>query len=415
MTEAGKQRFIYLCVDGGSTVVESQVIDHLRLLHETGGALNCDLFLFRRAPLAHPSLFDKSRKKEIEEAIGGKLVGHVFAHPLTGFFAMLWLLFRHTFPRCFSERLVVIGRAKDGALTGSIFKWLCLGRPKIVFDMRGDLEAEARYAACASGNKFWTWLCGRTALAIEWFALRGAHRVLYVSEAMRRTIEQRRPFARDRYGGVFPCLGDSSKFYFDPSLRETKRSELSLAPEDKLLAYIGYMQPYQRFGDVARLYALCKSKDPKVRLLAVTPEENHSTAKAELEKASASDGAIVLAAPHEKICGLLNAADAGVLLREPSPINAAAWPVKFAEYLLCGLPVALSDGIGDCSELVEQHNLGIVVESLDDLESAATNLLRMLAERESPDSRREAGKLAKRLFARETRIGAYAEFVRSVR
>jgi glycosyltransferase involved in cell wall biosynthesis len=258
------------------------------------------------------------------------------------------------------------------------------------------------------------WLRQKGALLIEWFALRSSHRVLYVSNAMRRVIEERRPFARRRFGGVFPCLGDSTKFYFDPALRERKRAELDLTPHTRLLAYAGHMQPYQRFADVARLYALCKAANSNVRLLVVTPKENHPIAKAELQKAGAIEGAIIVAAAHEEVCGLLNAADAGVLLREPSPVNAGAWPVKFAEYLLCGLPVAISAGIGDCSELAVRHRLGVIVEGLDDLEKASADILRVLDEKNTADSRRESAELAKKLFASETRASAFAAFIRSV-
>jgi glycosyltransferase involved in cell wall biosynthesis len=57
----------------------------------------------------------------------------------------------------------------------------------------------------------------------------------------------------------------------------------------------------------------------------------------------------------------LAAGDYGLLLREPSVTNQVAAPVKFAEYLACGLPVICSDCIGDYPNFIREHNAGIVI------------------------------------------------------
>jgi glycosyltransferase involved in cell wall biosynthesis len=57
----------------------------------------------------------------------------------------------------------------------------------------------------------------------------------------------------------------------------------------------------------------------------------------------------------------LAAADVGLLPRDENLVNRVASPVKFAEYLASGIPVILSDGIGDYSELVRSGDLGAVL------------------------------------------------------
>jgi hypothetical protein len=51
-------------------------------------------------------------------------------------------------------------------------------------------------------------------------------------------------------------------------------------------------------------------------------------------------------------------ADYGILIREQSVTNQVASPVKFAEYLACGLQVLISEGIGDFTDFVKQQNCG---------------------------------------------------------
>jgi hypothetical protein len=50
--------------------------------------------------------------------------------------------------------------------------------------------------------------------------------------------------------------------------------------------------------------------------------------------------------------------DYGLLIREDSVTNQVASPVKFAEYLACGLKVIISQKLGDYTELAEQKNWG---------------------------------------------------------
>jgi len=54
----------------------------------------------------------------------------------------------------------------------------------------------------------------------------------------------------------------------------------------------------------------------------------------------------------------LMASDYGLLIREQSITNLVASPVKFAEYLACGLQVIISEHLGDYSSFVRNHNCG---------------------------------------------------------
>ena len=65
----------------------------------------------------------------------------------------------------------------------------------------------------------------------------------------------------------------------------------------------------------------------------------------------------------DEVCNYLIIGDYGLLIREESLTNKVASPVKFAEYLACGLKVIISDNLGDYSELIKKNNdLGVVIE-----------------------------------------------------
>ncbi|MBK8497415.1 MAG: glycosyltransferase [Flavobacteriales bacterium] len=67
--------------------------------------------------------------------------------------------------------------------------------------------------------------------------------------------------------------------------------------------------------------------------------------------------------PHQDVRALLQACDHGLLLREPRITNRVASPTKFAEYLSAGLPVLISEGVGDFSDRVRGSELGQVYKA----------------------------------------------------
>ncbi|HUN01307.1 MAG TPA: hypothetical protein PLS00_00520 [Niabella sp.] len=62
-----------------------------------------------------------------------------------------------------------------------------------------------------------------------------------------------------------------------------------------------------------------------------------------------------------KVPEYLMACDYGLLIRESSITNKVASPVKFAEYLACGLKVIISPQIGDYSEMAVKNEVGILI------------------------------------------------------
>jgi glycosyltransferase involved in cell wall biosynthesis len=58
----------------------------------------------------------------------------------------------------------------------------------------------------------------------------------------------------------------------------------------------------------------------------------------------------------------LPAIDVGLLLRDDPLMSSTSSPVKFAEYLVSGVPVVLSPWAGDFSALAERENLGIALD-----------------------------------------------------
>jgi hypothetical protein len=120
------------------------------------------------------------------------------------------------------------------------------------------------------------------------------------------------------------------------------------------------MQPYQCIDLTVEVFRKLAAEDPAARLLIITPRAPTTIRALQFQ----SQGFIrVIEAAYHEVNSYLNAADAGFLLREQSPLNEVASPTKFAEYCLTGLPVIMQNTVKDAFEMA--RSLGNLIELTD--------------------------------------------------
>lgn len=108
---------------------------------------------------------------------------------------------------------------------------------------------------------------------------------------------------------------------------------------------------------------------------------------------------------HKEVHHELSWADYGILIRDENVTNEVASPVKFAEYLNAGLKVLISPNLGDFSDLVEELDLGYVVDDKEidliqvDLEEK-NRLQRLARERFSKEAHAENFKSVAEIISR---------------
>jgi len=108
-----------------------------------------------------------------------------------------------------------------------------------------------------------------------------------------------------------------------------------------------------------------RTKDTRFRLLLVTPDVD--LANKLINKQKLDDKIFVKKVELNDVNKYLNAADVGLLLREDIPMNNVASPTKFAEYLMVGLPVIISQGVYDFANDINNTKYGVVVSGLDEI------------------------------------------------
>jgi glycosyltransferase involved in cell wall biosynthesis len=132
--------------------------------------------------------------------------------------------------------------------------------------------------------------------------------------------------------------------------------ELGLdAARDFVLVYAGSLSAWNRPDLILAAYHAVRAAHAGTKLLLLTGSATEARAIFGREA-----GVIVRSVAHADIQHYLALADLGLLLRDRSPVNRVASPVKFAEYLACGVPVLVTPGVGDFSGMVAKEGVGYV-------------------------------------------------------
>ena len=177
-----------------------------------------------------------------------------------------------------------------------------------------------------------------------------------VSRALVQHWEARYGFSDSSYV-VIPCtLGTDNIDPVYPDQDEV-RIELGWSTSDTIMVYAGSTVGWQSLELVEKQLVPLLASDPTLKLLFLCEESPETLSLMKKFPQQVERRWL----RHEQVRRSLMACDIGILLREDSLTNRVASPTKFAEYISAGLPVLISPYLGDLSDLVMEHHLGLVV------------------------------------------------------
>jgi len=176
---------------------------------------------------------------------------------------------------------------------------------------------------------------------------------------------------------VIPNGTDEARFHpGDEASRRATRDALGVGPDAPLLVYAGSLGPQYYPRQMMELFERVRARDGTARLVVLTgqPEIAREAARAAGVDPSAI---IVRRVPADEVPGYLAAADLGLALREATFSQRGVSPIKVGEYLLCGLPVLATTGVGDLDAQLAGDDLGRLLDDprAADLDEVAAWLL----------------------------------------
>jgi glycosyltransferase involved in cell wall biosynthesis len=208
---------------------------------------------------------------------------------------------------------------------------------------------------------------------------------------------------------VIPTCADLDRFA--PGPRDSAlaaRLGLSGGP---VIGCVGTMGNWYMRDEMIRGLALFAQSWPELRILVVT-RDDHAALKADLERAGVpSDRLTICSAPFEDMPRYIRLFDAGLFFIKPSFSKRASAATKLAEFLGCGVPVVINDGVGDSGTIVRDGGVGVVLDSLDPgtLADAVARVRSLLAD---PGVRDRCRAVAREVFDLDTGVERYRRLYR---
>ena len=182
---------------------------------------------------------------------------------------------------------------------------------------------------------------------IDAYALRKVAGVIYVSDAMKEYYE-------NKYGVrtksiVVPCLSEFAN---------SKVENVERIPNS--FVYIGGLSVWQCFDEILKLYAKIRTDKSVFHIITLNTE----AARKKVIEIVGDDKNIEIygITDRTQIPATLNKFEYGFLIRKNDVVNQVAAPIKFLEYLSCGVNVIMTDAVPSYAKLIEETNVGTVVD-----------------------------------------------------
>lgn len=234
---------------------------------------------------------------------------------------------------------------------------------QVYFDARGAYHAELNeYDVIENAS------VKKSIGDIERRALEKSDAQLAVSTKLLEWWKEHYKFDPQKYS-VVPCTLSADFLVSFPGENEVKRlrQELGFRESDIVLVYSGSSAGWQSFSLVDEFLHPLLSANENIRLVFLSNEKPKDSKTFR----DFSTRIITRWVKPSEVRNILLAADYGLLVRENTVTNKVASPVKFAEYLSCGLQVIISEEVGDFSTFVKEKNCGYIHTALPTLQRPA--------------------------------------------
>jgi glycosyltransferase involved in cell wall biosynthesis len=197
---------------------------------------------------------------------------------------------------------------------------------------------------------------------------------------------------------------DLARFRFSEQERARRRKELGL-DDQFTIVYSGSLDGWYLTDTMADFFASVVRRNPKAHMLWLTTGSHDRVRELMRGRNISKENFSVLSVAAADVPSYLAAADAGLSFIKRCVSKVASSPTKNGEYLACGLPVIINEGIGDSDALVDQWQAGVLIEEFNEteFEAAAREIEAMVV---APEARVKARRVAEQLFHLETIGGA---------
>lgn len=375
-------RVVHVTHNGiGTPLVRSQVLPYLRLLAARGHEV--DLVTFERGDPYPEGEFPRERWHAAHPRAGRSLLAKI-ADFLVGV---------RVVARIARRRRAEVLHARSYLPAAICWVVGLVLRLPYVFDMRGFLGEEYVDAGIWAPDD----LRYRALRLSERRLLRDAAAIVVLTHAAARRLRSAPRYVcetRSKDITVIPCAVDLDRFR-PPTSRSSTPT----------LVYSGSLGMWYLLDEMVSVYARARQIEPDLRFLFLNRNEHGLIRRAWARAGLPPEDVEIRATDFGRVPSELGRAHVGIALLRRAPSKVGSSPIKIAEYLACGLPVVVNEGLGDSDDQVRRADAGHVVPSYDAPALAAAGAAVVTLIRDGAASGR-ARSLAEDVF--DVRAGASA-------
>lgn len=293
---------------------------------------------------------------------------------------------------CLIDKHTVIHTRNElaGSLVYEACRWQAI-HPKLLIDVRGAIKEEISdfYTGPAIARQLKLLM-----LNANKTIYRQATAISAVSESLKNNLISNYGVDNDKIV-VNPCIA-GKQFSFNTQARARVRRKLNLSNRDTVVVFsTGGNNQWQKTKETVAALAY-----QGLKVLNLSKE------------AIAHPNVINLFIPYAQMSEYLSAADIAIIFRDHHVVNKVASPIKFSEYLACGLPVIANDSIDQVVDVIKRHRVGIIIKGLNDISKDTIETLKSI-------DRKQIARIGNSLFGASTiarsYIGTYARLIRDTR
>jgi glycosyltransferase involved in cell wall biosynthesis len=178
---------------------------------------------------------------------------------------------------------------------------------------------------------------------------------------------------------TMPCAVDLQMFAFSRENRLSTRRALGVADDVIVGIYVGKFGGMYFDREAFQIFAFAKNYFDRFYLVILSPDERNDIAT-KLQKAGYLPKEFsIKRIGHTEVPPFLSASDFAFATYKPGYFKRYLSPVKVGEYWAAGLPVLLTDGVGDDHAIIEKLKIGSVFSlKNNELENAFLKLRAIL-------------------------------------
>ena len=198
--------------------------------------------------------------------------------------------------------------------------------------------------------------------------------------------------------GVIPCCVDTDRFNYQ-LCSDGDRNGFNLV-------YLGKVGTWYLFEDMLDIFYVVSKKIAHSHFTFLTESDAVPIYSSVREKGIDKSKINIRKAELSEVPSLLAGANAGIFfINSYKRYNSS--PIKFGEYLACGLPVIINSGIGDCDEIVLKERVWVVINEFSKREyERAIEELKLLLSEGNP-LRERCRRVAEKYFSLEMGVERY--------